>query len=83
MPTSTLADEILTPGEGQIRALVVIGGNPMTSWPDQEKTRRALEFLDLLVCIDVRETDTVAGRHLHESQQICSPIVQDFGTNRS
>ncbi|GAB2780961.1 molybdopterin oxidoreductase family protein [Nocardioides salsibiostraticola] len=60
MPTSTLADEILTPGEGQIRALVVIGGNPMTSWPDQAKTRRALESLDLLVCIDVRETDTVA-----------------------
>ena len=60
MPTSTLADEILTPGEGQIRALVVIGGNPVTSWPDQEKTLRALESLDLLVCIDVRSTDTVA-----------------------
>ncbi len=60
MPTSTLADEILTPGDGQIRALVVIGGNPMTSWPDQAKSERALESLDLLVTIDVRRTDTVA-----------------------
>lgn len=59
MPTSTLADEILTPGDGQIRALIVVGGNPMTSWPDNDKTRRALEDLDLLVCIDVRHTDTV------------------------
>ena len=60
MPTGTLADEILTPGEGQVRALVVIGGNPLASWPDQDKTRRALESLDLLVCIEVRHTDTVA-----------------------
>ena len=60
MPTSTLADEILTPGDGQVRALIVVGGNPVTSWPDRGKTVRALESLDLLVCIDVRETDTVA-----------------------
>ena len=59
MPTSTLADEILTPGEGQVRALVVIGGNPMTSWPDRDKTERALADLDLLVCLEVRRTDTV------------------------
>ena len=59
MPTGTLADEILTPGEGQIRALIVIGGNPVMSWPDQAKTLRALESLDLLVTIDVRHSDTV------------------------
>lgn len=60
MPTATLADEILTPGAGQIRALIVVGGNPLMSWPDQDKTRRALQSLDLLVCIDVRRSDTVA-----------------------
>lgn len=63
MPTSTLADEILAPGDGQIRALIVIGGNPITSWPDYDKTRRALESLDLLVCIDVRRTDTAMLAH--------------------
>jgi len=60
MPTSTLADEILTPGAGQIRALIVAGGSPLTSWPDRDKTRRALQSLDTLICMDVRPTDTVA-----------------------
>lgn len=49
--TSTLADEILTPGEGQVRALFNAGGNPASSFPDQEKTVRALKSLDLLVSI--------------------------------
>jgi anaerobic selenocysteine-containing dehydrogenase len=52
LPTAALADEILTPGEGQVRALFVIGGNPLTSWPNQQKTYRALESLDLLVVVD-------------------------------
>ena len=37
LPTSALADEILTPGEGQVRALFVIGGNPLLSWPNQAR----------------------------------------------
>jgi len=52
LPTAALADEILTPGEGQVRALVVLGGNPMMAWPDQLKTMEALEALDLLVVLD-------------------------------
>lgn len=52
MPTNLLADEILLPGEGQVRALLVIGGNPLLAWPDQQKTLRALRALDLLVCVD-------------------------------
>jgi anaerobic selenocysteine-containing dehydrogenase len=60
MPTATLAEEILTPGKGQIRALIVVGGNPIISIPEQDKTREALNELDLLVCIDGRESDTAA-----------------------
>ena len=52
MPTSQLADEILTPGEGQIKALFVIAGNPLMAFPDQEKAFAAMQELDLLVCID-------------------------------
>jgi len=52
LPTAALADEILTPGEGQVRALFVIGGNPLANWPNRVKTQRALDSLDLLVCID-------------------------------
>ncbi|MCV7045622.1 molybdopterin-dependent oxidoreductase [Mycobacterium frederiksbergense] len=52
MPTAALADEILLEGEGQVKALICIGGNPMAAWPDQRKTLRALEELDLLVTLD-------------------------------
>jgi len=58
MPTAALAEEILTPGEGQVRALVVVGGNPAQVWPDQKKTLRALADLDLLVVSDPRMTPT-------------------------
>ncbi|MBT4161342.1 MAG: molybdopterin-dependent oxidoreductase [Gammaproteobacteria bacterium] len=52
MPCSQLADEILTPGEGQVKALFVIAGNPVMAWPDQRKAYAAMQELDLLVCID-------------------------------
>lgn len=58
MPTPVAAEEILTPGEGQVRALLVIGGNPVQSWPDQAKTLAALDALELLVCIDIKHTAT-------------------------
>jgi anaerobic selenocysteine-containing dehydrogenase len=50
--SGTLADEILTPGPGQVKALIVSGGNPALSLPNQEKAARALSSLDLLVTID-------------------------------
>lgn len=59
-PTATLSDEILTPGPGRIRALIVDGGDPMTSWPDRRRTEQALGKLDLLVAIDPWPTRTTA-----------------------
>jgi len=53
LPTAALAEEILLPGEGQIRALLNVGGSPMMAWPDQRRTREALESLDLYVTTDV------------------------------
>jgi anaerobic selenocysteine-containing dehydrogenase len=58
LPTAALADEILMEGEGQIRALFCLGGNPLTAWPDQIKTREALEKLELLVVLDPKLTQT-------------------------
>lgn len=58
MPSSALADEILEPGDGQIRALVVSGGNPLVALPDHQKAQRALRSLDLLVTLDVRMSQT-------------------------
>jgi len=52
MPTNLLSDEILTPGEGKVRALIVVGGNPLLAFPNQEKAMQAMQDLDLLICID-------------------------------
>ena len=60
LPTSALADEILTSGEGRVRALFVVGGNPLAAFPNREKTRKALEALDLLVVIDPQLSATAA-----------------------
>lgn len=58
MLTSCLPDEILTPGDGRIRALIVLGGNPAVAWPDQAKTNAALADLEVLVVLDHRLTAT-------------------------
>lgn len=52
LPTAALPDEILTPGPGQVKALFVVGGNPLTAFPNREKVHSALESLELLVVID-------------------------------
>ena len=51
-PSSTLADEILTPGEGQIRAMVLVAGNPVLTVPQGRRVDEALESLDFCVAVD-------------------------------
>jgi len=58
LPTGALADEILYPGEGRIRALFCVGSNPIAAWPDQLKTIAAMESLDLLVTLDMKMSAT-------------------------
>ncbi len=62
-PGGSLAAEITTPGEGQMRALFVDSGNPVLAYPDGETTAAALEELDLLVGIDFYVNETT--RHAH------------------
>lgn len=52
LPVSTLAEEILSPGEGQIRGMVLIAGNPVLSTPNGDQLDRAFAGLDLLVSVD-------------------------------
>jgi anaerobic selenocysteine-containing dehydrogenase len=63
LPTAALADEILMEGEGRVRALVCIGSNPVAAWPDQLKTVEALRKLDLLVCLDMKRSETAKLAH--------------------
>ena len=63
LPTGILADEILTPGHGRIRALLVIAGNPLLSAPAGGRLAEALDALDLCVSIDLYRNDTGARAH--------------------
>jgi anaerobic selenocysteine-containing dehydrogenase len=60
MPVATLADEILTPGEGQVKALITIAGNPVISTPNGRKLEKALDQLELQVAIDFYQNETTA-----------------------
>ena len=63
LSAAALSDEILMPGPGQVKALIVGGGNPMMAWPDQAKAFAALNALDLLVTIDTEMTATAELSH--------------------
>ncbi len=52
LPTGIMAEEILQGGEGQVKCLLVHGGNPASAVPDQHKIVKALKSLDLLVTIE-------------------------------
>ncbi|MBK1874096.1 molybdopterin-dependent oxidoreductase [Marinobacter sp. 1-3A] len=57
-PSSTMADEILTPGDGQIRAFVTIAGNPVLSSPNGRRLDEALSGLDFMVSVDYYINET-------------------------
>lgn len=58
LPGGVLADEITTPGEGQIRAMVVLAGNPVRSVPGGDRLQDAFDTLDHLVTVDLFRNDT-------------------------
>ena len=63
LPVSTLAEEIRTPGPGQIRALITISGNPCLSTPHASALDEALRSLDFMVSVDPYLNETT--RHAH------------------
>lgn len=58
MPTGALSDEMLQEGEGQVRALFCMAGNPMMAWPDQHRAHKALSGLELLVTAELEMSAT-------------------------
>ncbi len=67
-----LAEEILTPGQGQVRALFVSGGNPLLTMPASAHLREALAKLELLVCLDIFRNET--GQLAHYVLPTTSPL---------
>ena len=72
LPAAALAEEIETPGEGQLRALITLAGNPARSTPNSGRMERALDGLDLLVCVDIYVNETT--RHADVILPAPSPL---------
>jgi anaerobic selenocysteine-containing dehydrogenase len=75
LPVVTMAEEIATPGEGRIRALITIAGNPVLSTPEGQALDAALETLDLMVSVDMYVTET--SRHADYILPPCGPLQKD------
>src|SRR5207249_3792409 len=58
LPATVLADEIETPGLGQIRAMVTLAGNPVLSVPNGKRLAAAFDKLDFMVSIDIYINET-------------------------
>lgn len=63
LPAGIMADEILTPGKDQVKALIVLTGNPLMTVPDTEKLDKAFRSLDLMVSLDLFINETAAHAH--------------------
>ncbi len=63
LPAAVMAEEIETPGEGQIRGFVTLAGNPVLSVPNGERLARSFSSLDCMVAIDYYLNETT--RHAH------------------
>ncbi|MCZ6807615.1 MAG: molybdopterin oxidoreductase family protein [Deltaproteobacteria bacterium] len=72
LPSSVMAEEILTEGEGQIRAMVTLAGNPILSTPNGGQLDRAFESLDFILAIDFFINET--SRHADIILPPLSPI---------
>ncbi len=58
LPVAALREEIETPGEGQIRAMLTLSGNPVLSTPDGARLDRALEGLEFMAAVDIYINET-------------------------
>ncbi|MGV0788944.1 molybdopterin-dependent oxidoreductase [Mycolicibacterium sp. XJ2] len=74
VPVSCLAEEIATPGEGQIKALITVAGNPVLSTPAGHTLDEALPMLDAMIAVDLWINETT--RHADVILPAPSPLEQ-------
>jgi anaerobic selenocysteine-containing dehydrogenase len=58
LPAACLAEEIDTQGDGRLRALITVAGNPVLSTPNAGRLRAALTHLDFMVSVDIYVNET-------------------------
>ncbi len=83
MPVSCLAEEIATPGEGQIKALITVAGNPVLSTPAGHSSTRLCPTLDCMISVDnwLNETTRHADVILPGSSPLEQPHHDDLILN--
>jgi len=74
LPMTCLAEEIETPGEGQVRSLITVASNPVLSAPGGARLARALGRLDFMVSVDAYVNETT--RHAHVVLPGLSPLEE-------
>jgi anaerobic selenocysteine-containing dehydrogenase len=72
LPVACLAEEIQTPGDGQVRALITVAGNPVVSTPNSGRLAAALDELEFMVSLDVYVNETT--RHADVILPAPSPL---------
>ncbi len=63
IPSSTMAEEMLTPGDGQVRAMMLLMTNPVRSAANSEQLEKAFASLDFIIAVDFYINETT--RHAH------------------
>ena len=74
-PVACLSEEILTEGDGQVKAMFTVAGNAVLSTPNGQQLDTALESLDFMVCVDFYLNETT--RHANIILPPVSPIERD------
>jgi len=74
LPVAVMAEEILSPGDGQLRGLLTSAGNPVLSTPDGRRLDEALAKLDYMVSLDIYVNETT--RHADLILPPASPLTQ-------
>jgi anaerobic selenocysteine-containing dehydrogenase len=83
LPVSAMAEEMLEPGDGQVRALIAVAGNPVLSTPSSDRLETALDGLDFMVSVDIYLNET--SRHADVILPGSSPLRRphyDFAFNQ-
>ncbi len=91
LPLVALAEEIETPGEGKIRALITVASNPVLSAPDGQRLDAALDALDLMVAVDPYLNETTLAKAVTQEhspafgadpQEFAARLTGDTGPER-
>ncbi|KIP98218.1 MULTISPECIES: molybdopterin-dependent oxidoreductase [Pseudomonas] len=75
LPVSALAEEMLTAGDGQVRALITVAGNPVLSTPNGRQLEQGLEGLDFMLSVDLYINETT--RHADLILPSTAPLEHD------